>query len=90
MERMKTEYWETEEKMVFIKRMKTTIQEGRGKSGVHQANEHQQSKKVEEKMVFIKQMKATIQEDRRKRGVHQANENHNPRRPRKKWCSSSR
>jgi len=50
---MKTEYWETEEKMVFIKRMKTTIQEGRGKRGVHQANEH-----------------------------------HNPRRPRKKWCSS--
>ncbi|MFP3719259.1 hypothetical protein SFC57_14530 [Niallia circulans] len=68
--------------------MKATIQEDREKNGVHQANEHQQSKKAEEKMVFIKQMKATIQEDRGKRGVHQANEHHNPRRPRKKWCSS--
>ncbi|NRG35052.1 hypothetical protein [Niallia circulans] len=33
----------TEKKMVFTKQMNTTIQEGRGKNGVHQGDESQQS-----------------------------------------------
>lgn len=55
--------------------MKTEKEGGRGKSGVHKADENRKGEEAEWKAVFIRQMKAEKEGGRGKSGVHKQDEN---------------